>query len=342
MRLSHRTLIAMIAGFALVAASCGSDDTDATTDADVGAGTDRPTVVVTTNILGDVVENLVAGEVDVITIMPAGADPHDFQASAQQVAEIGDADVLIVNGAGFEEGLLDVIDAAEGDGVPVFEAISAVETIEFGAGSDEHGDEDDHEVEEDHEDENEHADEHDHDGADPHFFTDPARMAQAADAIAEFLLANVDGVDAGSLSSSADAFVAELEALDTEVADTLASIDEERRVLVTNHDSLGYFAESYGFEIAGTVIPSGSTADGGSAEELADLAALIEAEGVSAIFAETTVSDELAQTLAAEVGGDIAVVAIYTGSLGEPGSGADTYVTMVRTNAQRIADALAG
>ena len=120
---------------------------------------------------------------------------------------------------------------------------------------------------------------------------------------------------------------------------SLAPIDEGNRVLVTNHDSFGYFADRYEFEVVSTVIPSGSTTEGVSAGELAELAAVVEHEGVPAIFAETTVSDELTQTLAAEVGGDIAVVELFTGSLGESGSGAETYVAMVRTNAQRIAGA---
>ena len=98
-------ILALLAALALFAASCGDDDTDA------GSG-DRPTVVVTTNILGDVVENLTGGAVEVVTIMPVGADPHDFQASAQQAAAMRDADVLIVNGLAFEEGLLDVIEGA--------------------------------------------------------------------------------------------------------------------------------------------------------------------------------------------------------------------------------------
>ncbi|NNE96589.1 MAG: zinc ABC transporter substrate-binding protein [Acidimicrobiales bacterium] len=323
MRSSFKALVATVAGLALAAAGCGSDDTGAAVEAD----TERPTVVVTTNILGDVVENLVGDAFDVVTIMPVGADPHDFQASAQQVAQIGEADVLIVNGGGFEEGLLDVIEAAEGDGVLVFEALSAVDTIEFGEsgrGTDEHDDE------------------HDREDADPHFWTDPGRMALAAEAIAVFLVANVDGVDADALDASADAYVAELEALDTEVAEALAPIGEDRRVLVTNHDALGYFADRYDFEVAGTVIPSGSTTDGTSARELAELTEVIRDEGVLAIFAETTVSDELAQTLADEVGDEIAVVDLYTGSLGESGSDAASYVTMMRTNAQRIVDALAG
>ena len=356
MRFPTRMLIALLGVLALVAAACGDGD-----DASVGtaaAAQDAPTVVVTTNILGDVVTNLVGDQMNVETIMPVGADPHDFQPSAQQVATIGDAAVLITNGAAFEEGLLDVIESAEGDGVPVYEAISAVGTIEFGEGGHDHeDDEHDHadeehegedhadEGEHDHEDEehgdDDHEDEHghDHDGDDPHFFTDPARMAVAADGIADFLIAEVDGIDAEALRASADAYIAELEALDQAVADTLSELTEDQRVLITNHEVFGYFADRYDFEVVGTVIPAGSTVDGASAQALAELAELIEAEGVPAIFADTSSSDELAQTLASEVG-DVDVIELFSESLGDEDSEGATYIDMVRTNADRIAAAL--
>lgn len=320
MKSPHLALVSIIAWLTPMAAGCGSAvETGAEGDVD----TERPTIVVTTNILGDVVENLVGDELEVVTIMPVGADPHAFQASAQQVAEIGDANALIVNGAGFEEGLLDVTEAAEGDGIPVFEAISAVEAIEFG-GDGEHGDE-----------------EHDHEGLDPHFFTDPARMALAADAIAEFVITEIESVDPDTLSANAEAYIDELQALDTELAETLAEIPEDRRVMVTNHEVFGYFADRYDFEVVGTVIPTGTTVDGASAQELVELAEVIELEGVPAIFADTSSSDELAQALAAEVG-DIEVIELYSESLGESASDGATYLDMVGTNAERIVDALAG
>jgi len=333
--LFHRLVI--VAGFVLVAAACGGDDATVDTAAD-----DRPAVVVTTNILGDVVEELVDDQAEVVVIMPIGADPHDFQASAREVDQINQADALITNGAGFEEGLLDAVEAAEEDGVPGFEAISAVATIEFGAGEDhdeDHADED--HADEDHEDDD-HADDDDHDhaagGSDPHFFTDPNRMAEAAEAITGFLIANVDGIDADALRLSADDYIAELEALDTEVAELLSGIDDHDRILVTNHEVFGYFADRYGFEVVGTVIPGGSTADGADARALSELAATIEAEGVPAIFADTSSSNDLAQTLAAEAG-DIAVVELFSESLSDEPDG-NTYIAMVRTNAERIAAAL--
>jgi zinc/manganese transport system substrate-binding protein len=363
--------VALIAVFSLLAASCGgSDDAAVTTgasqaDAVTSAQSDeRPVVAVTTNILGDVVEQMVGDYVDVVTIMPVGADPHDFQASAQQIAQLGDAAVLIVNGADFEEGLIDVIESVEADGTPVFEAISAVSTIEFGEDHDDDGhegeedhdddghegeedhDDDGHEGEEDHDDdghegEEDHDDGHDHEGADPHFFTDPARMADAAAAILGYLTANLDGVDVDAMHASANEYIAQLESLDTEVAETFANLTDDQRVLVTNHEVFGYFADRYDFEVVGAVIPSGSTADGASAQALAELAELIVAEGVPVIFADSSSSDELVQTLATEVG-NIDVVELYSESLGEAGSDGATYIDMVRSNAERIATALAG
>ena len=315
-----------LASICLLFASCGSEDP---TNA---AASDRPTVVVTTNILGDVVEQLVGSEVDVVTIMPVGSDPHSFQPSAQQVNQVVEADALIVSGGGFEEGILDVIESAESDGVPVFEALSVVDTIDY----EESGHHDDH-------DDEEHDDEHDDHGSgvDPHFFTNPALMVTVAEGVVDFLTANVATADDGVLRDAAAPYVAELVALDRSVETTLAAVPEERRVLITNHEVFGYFAERYDFEVVGTVIPSGSTSDGASAQALAELSELIAREGVPAIFADTSSSDQLVQTLASEAG-DVAVVELYSESLGEADSEGATYIQMVQSNADRVAEALAG
>jgi zinc/manganese transport system substrate-binding protein len=366
-----RTAIAVLAGLSLVIAACGSDTTDSSESSDPVAieaptpssgddatattsataatveavpAEEAPTIVVTTNILGDVVSEVVGDAANVVTVMPVGADPHDFQASAQEVDTMMNADALIVNGEAFEEGLLDVIDSASSAGVPTFEAISAVDTIEFGEGGHDHADED--HADEDHADED-HADEtkdddhdHDHSGADPHFFTDPMRMAAAVEGIVEFLQSEVAFADPAALDASADAYIDELIAVDAEVEGLVGLIPEDGRVMVTNHEVFGYFADRYGFEVVGVVIPGGGTTDSVSAGELAELAEVIESEGVPAIFADTSSSDQLVQTLAAEVG-DIEVVPLFTESLGAADSEGATYLDMVRTNGQRISDALA-
>ena len=292
-RTTFRSTTAVLAVTGLALAACGSDDDTAGEASGTATGSDVPTIVVTTNVLGDVVADVVGDQAEIITVMPVGADPHDFQASAQEVDALTSADALIVNGAGFEEGLLDVIESAESDGVPTFEAISAVDTLEYdGAHDGDHEDEDhkdeDHEDEdhedEDHEDEGEgegsHDEDHDHTGADPHFFVDPVRMGAAVEGIVGFLQGEVEFADPAAVDAAAEAYLAELDALDSEVAQLLDPIPPERRVLVTNHEVLGYFADRYDFEIVGAVIPGGGTTDSASAGEIADLAATIEAAGV--------------------------------------------------------------
>ncbi|MEM7275636.1 MAG: metal ABC transporter substrate-binding protein, partial [Actinomycetota bacterium] len=202
-----------------------------------------------------------------------------------------------------------------------------------------HDDEEGHDDEE-HKDEDGHDHGHDHSGDDPHFFTDPNRMADAVEGIGAFLTSEIDGLDATAVQTAVAAYVGELKALDEEVQALVDAIPEDQRVLITNHEVFGYFADRYGFEVVGTIIPSGSTAESASAGELAELAETIEAEGVPAIFADTSASTQLAETLAAEVGGDVEVVELYTESLGEAGSEGESYLSMVGTNASRISDAL--
>ncbi len=324
LRVDAKALILLVSFLALAASACGSDG--GTNDAESGA--DGPVIVATTSILGDVVGQLVGDQAEVVTVMPAGADPHDFQPSAREVDALLSASAVIANGENFEEGLVDVIESAVAAGIPTFEAIDAVSTLERSA--DVHHDE---HVEED--------DEHDEAGhsVDPHFFTDPSRMADAVNGIVAFLDTEVDGLDSEALNAAGDEYLAELADVDAEVEQLLAVIPEEQRTLLTNHEVFGYFADRYGFEVVGAVLPGGSTVESASAGELAELAELIESEGVSAIFADTSSSSALADTLAAEVG-DVAVVELYSESLGEVDSDGATYVEMIRTNANRIAGAL--
>ena len=363
----------------LLFAACGSDgeeagpttaavssDTATASEDDAGPTTAPPRlkVVVTTTILGDIVSNIVGTDAELVVLLPVGADPHDYRASAAQVALLHDADLVVSNGIQLEEGLIDVLEAAEADGVNLLEVGDLLDPLPFGGGhQDEHegdeeegehdhedeGDEeegehdhehegDEEEGEHDHEEEDGHAGHaHAHTGGDPHFWLDPLRVAKAAHLIAHELTELDPSID---WEARADAYASELEALDEEIEAILAPVHAEDRKLITNHDALGYFAARYGFEIIDTVIPGGATLADPSSAELAALVERIREEGVKAIFAETIESTALAEALAAEAGSDVAVVELYTGSLGEPGSGADSLVGMLRINAERIAEIL--
>lgn len=315
--------LAVMTGLVALGAGCGDDD-------DTASGSGGASIVVTSNILGDIVGELVGDDVAVEVLMPPNADPHDFAASARQAADLRSADVVVTNGFGFEAGLEDTIDAAADDGVDVIEVAELAPDHLRVDGAEAH----EGEGEED-------EDEHGHEGEDPHVFTDPARMAVATAALADLLAERVEGLDTPAFSARADAYVAELEQLDAEVEQILSVIPAERRVLVTNHDVFGYFADRYGFEILGTVIPSLSTLAEPSVEELAALADAIAEAGVPAVFADTSSPSRLADALAAE-GTNVQVVELFSESLGDEDSGAATYVEMIRTDAERIADALAG
>jgi zinc/manganese transport system substrate-binding protein len=299
-----------LAGWVL--ASCGP----ATRVGSTGEGCAGLEIVVTTSVLGDVVASVAGDQGQVEVLMPLGADPHSFQVSAGQAVMMRRADLLVVNGLGLEGTLEDAIRGAEEDGVPVVEAGSFVEALPFGEGGG--GGE-----------------------LDPHIWTDPRRMADVVTGLGEALAAADPSCPERWQEAAAD-YRAELLRLDEEIEVILQVIPAERRKLVTNHHSLGYFADRYGFEVLGSIIPGGSTLAEPSPADLASLAGLLEQQGVRVVFAETTRPADLADALAAELGEEVTVVALYTGSLGEPGSGAETYPAMQRTNAERIAAALGG
>ena len=333
-------LTVFIAAISLLASACSSSDSSSSSasSSETSSSAEKLSIVVTTNILGDVVANTVGDLFDVETIMSPGADPHVFQASAQQVNQIMEADLLVINGANFEEGLVDVIAAAKSDGVMIFEAIDFVEAIE----SDGHDDHDDHDEEghDDHDDHDEEGhDDHDHGGIDPHFFTDPARMAHVVEGLTAYLVENFPTIDQDSLLASSNTYLGELNSLDVEVEQMLSSVPEESRELITNHGVFAYFADRYDFEVLGSIIPTNSTLDNASAKDINDLVSVIRDENVSAIFADASSSDTLAEVLAGEAG-DIQVVSLFTESLGDAGTAGSTYIDMIRTNAELIAGGL--
>jgi zinc/manganese transport system substrate-binding protein len=263
---------------------------------------DTPIVVVTTSIWADIVDRIdCADQFTVETLIPVGGDAHSFEPSVRDRRQLGDAVLVVTNGGGLEEQLEDTLDAVAGEGVTVLSLFDHVDA-----------------------------------GEDPHLWFDPTLVADAAVVIAGEL--GAAGADESTSEQCLDEFLTELEELDTEVTDTLGIVPPERRILVTNHDALGRFADRYGFEVLGSVIPGSSTLAEASPAELEQLADDIEAQGVPAIFAEALESTDEATTLADRL--DVDVVTLYTDSLGEAGSGVETYADLMRFNATAIAEAL--
>ena len=201
---------------------------------------------------------------------------------------------------------------------------------------DEHAMQDEHD-EHDEQDEHDEHDAHDHGPLDPHFWFDPLRVKIAVDEIV-IRLSALDPESASVYYQNASAYGEQLDELHHWIEEHVAAVPTERRLLVTSHDTLAYLAAAYGFEVVGLVIPSLATHVEPSAEHLAELIEVVREHEVPAVFGETTVSDRLAQAVARETGAEL--VQLYSGSMGEPGSSGDTYLGMVRTNVERIVEAL--
>ncbi len=315
--MTRRTTPVALAGItaALVLAGCASSDTGTTASGSAGSGA---SIVATTTIWGDITRQIVecAGAGQVTTLMPVGADPHDYSPSSQDVAAMVGADLVVANGLGLEEGLQKSIESAQQDGANILEVAPLLDPIPFGG-----------------EGEEAHAS-----GDDPHVWLDVTRAGTAA-ALIGAELTRMTG-NAAHTQCGED-LQAELTTLNEAVAATLATVPEDARILVTDHDAFGYFADAYDYTVAGVVIPGGSTLAEPSSAELAELTTTVAEAGVPAIFANTANPQALIDALASEVG-DIEVVPLYVGSLGGPGSGAETYQDMMTTNAQLISDALRG
>ena len=295
---------ALVLAMALFAASCGGSGDDADTVAD----SDTLTVVATTSILGDLVSQVTVGEAIVEVLVPLGVDPHEYQLTSRQIALIEQADLVVANGLSLEVGMLDVLSAAAADGVNLVAIADQLDPRVFPDGT-----------------------------GDPHFWLDPVRVAEAAGLIAAELAAIDDTIDWMGKSAGYQSVLVEL---DESIRAAVASVAPERRVLVTNHDALGYYADRYGFTVIGTVIPGGTTLGDPSSSDLSRLVDLIDENGVSAIFAETTEANDLVDALAAEAGFEVRVIELFTGSLGPTDSGASTIVGLLEVNTERIVDGL--
>ena len=213
----------------------------------------------------------------------------------------------------------------------------------------EHHDEDeahDHEDEHAHEDEDEHMEEgdahghegHAHGALDPHFWFDPERVIIAVTEITE-QLSELEPASTDYFNANRDDYIAKLEELDHWIEDTVATIDDHDRIMVTSHDAFGYFAAKYGFTVAGVIIPGGGTELEPSPQELAELVHEVEESGAKVVFSEVQISDRLANTLAQEAGIRL-VGGLHVGTLGGDGSGAENYLDLMRSNVGIIVGAL--
>lgn len=276
-------------------------------------------VICTYSILGDLAKNVAGDAADVVTLVGPDGDAHTFDPAPQDGMAVADADVIFENGAGFET-WLDKLHAASGSTARRV-VVSTGLKLRDGVNLQPVG-----------------GPAHPHE-ADPHVWHDVTNVMHMVRAVRDGL-ADRDPAHADQYRANAAAYLSRLEALHSWVAETAAGLPADRRRLVTNHDTFGYFAGRYGFEIVGTALASVSTeAADPSPAEFAKLAASVRASGVPAIFAENVHNPKLMERLAAEAGVRLAPP-LFTDALGKPGTAGDTYEKMVRYNVSTIVGAL--
>jgi zinc/manganese transport system substrate-binding protein len=279
-------------------------------------------VVATFSILADLVDQVGGESVEVRTLVSANADAHIFEPSPEQVVALAEADVVFANGLGFEPWLDSIVESS-GTSAPLIEVTDGI-TARTAS-------EDAHEGEED-----EDAD-HDHGETDPHAWQDVGNAIVMVRNIAD-TLAEVDSGRADQYTANADAYIAELEALDAWIDEQVATLPEERRKLVTPHDTFGYYADRYGFEVIGSPLGFSTDAADPAAKDIAALIEAIEAADVPAVFTEESHRSQVMEQIANDAG--VTVASLYSDSLGEPDSPGGTYLGMMRSNTESIVEAL--
>jgi len=303
----------------------------------------RLNVVATTTFVGDAVRRVAGEEVNLTVLLAPGQNPHAYQSTPQDLVRASDADLVFANGLGLEEFLDDLLEGADNQEalVVVSQRISplGMEAEDHTHEEEAEHDQEDHDGEDhdgEHHDGEDHEGEHHHQGQDPHVWFDPNNVMLWVEVISE-RLSEADPQQAELYRQNAENYRAELQELDSWIREQVATIPEENRELVTDHTSFGYFAEEYGFEQIGAVIPAPTTEAETSGQQLAALMRTIQEHQVKAVFVSKDIDPSLAERVAEDTG--VELVPLYFGSLtgGEP---AENYLDFMRYNVEAVVTAL--
>jgi ABC-type Zn uptake system ZnuABC Zn-binding protein ZnuA len=284
---------------ALGLASCGADSGS--------SGDGKLVAVATTTQVGDFLRQVAGTRADVRQILHPNSDPHEYEPRPSDVKGLIDAKLVVRSGGDVDDWLDDLVDNA-GTHAPVLTLIDRVHTRSEG------------------------------DDVDPHWWQDPRNAELAVRAIRDRLAA-VDPGGARTYERNAARYLHRLERLDRATAACIDRIPAPGRKLVTTHDALGYYADRYGLEVIGAVLPSLSTQAQPSALDIQELVDQIERAGVKAIYPESSINPKLERAVARESGARVGS-ALWSDTLGPEGSSGETYVSSIAANTRAIVDGL--
>ena len=285
---------------AILVVGCGSD-----------SGETAPSVVATTPVVADLAANVAGADAEVVGLLGANTDPHDYEPRPDEIRALAEADLVLASGGDLDDWIAGALEDAGSEATLVVLAEVIPKPLYDGDGE-----------------------------LDPHWWHDPRNAVAAVGEIGE-RLGSIDASRAASFERRADAYGARISELDASVESCMKRIPERERKLVTNHDSFAYLARRYGIELVGTVIPALTTEAQPSAGELADLRKAIEREGVRAVFPESSSDDGLAEVISAETGTNTGS-ALFGDSLGPEDSLTGTYLGMEAANAASLVSGLTG
>jgi zinc/manganese transport system substrate-binding protein/manganese/iron transport system substrate-binding protein len=269
-------------------------------------------VVATTTQIQDFARQVGGERVHVVGLLPANVDPHDYEPTPRDVARIAGADLVLEHGLRLDA-WMDEIVKQSGTHAPVVVVTQGITPLPGTEPGEEHS-------------------------GDPHVWFDVANAKIMVADVRDALIA-VDPAGAAGYVERADAYLGQLDALDGWIRQQTATLPEGDRKLVTNHDAFGYYVHAYGLTFVGSVVPSLDAQSQPSARQISTLVENIKAQGVNAVFTESSLNPQLARQIGREAGVSV-VDDLYGDALGPPGSGADTYIGMMRTDTTLIVDAL--
>lgn len=271
----------------------------------------RLKVLAAESFLGDIAQNVAGERLTVETLIPPGIDPHEFEPAPQDIAKVAQSQVLLVNGLGYETWLKKTLENVGSQQLVIVASNGLTPNVDPSG---------------------------EHTGGDPHMWMNPANVIRYVENIRDGL-SQADPAGKDTYAKNANAYIAKLKDLDAWAKNEVNQLPVERRLLVTNHDSLGYLAQAYGFKIVGAVIPSMTDQASPSAREMATLIETIKSSGARAIFMDVGENETLAQQIAAETGVKV-VSGIYVEGLSAPDGPAATYIEMIKYDISQVVLAL--
>lgn len=286
----------------------------------IAIASEKIKIVTSFSILADIIQNIGGDRVSVESLVAAGEDAHAFNPTPTDVTKLARADLVVINGLGFEGWIERLITSTQ----KLPKIIVASDGIApLNAEEDKHN--------------HDHSHGHDHGELDPHAWQDVANVRTYAKNIAT-ALASLDPNNKAVYDANLGQYDLKLLQLDTDIRTAVSEIPESRRKLVTTHDAFGYFEKAYGIEMIAALGVANEAQP--SAKEIARIIRQIREEAVPAIFLESMIDPRLARRLSTEsnvkIGGTL-----YSDALSEKNGPAGTYIAMMEANIRELKRALA-